>query len=758
MTGVARATFDGIRWSVAIVGALLLSVFFVVPVGAEPPPQVDVLLLVDQSGSMGGAAFGMPSSVVQTPNDPAGLRFAAPQAAFNILGIDRLALHRTAEYRLGVISFGGPTTPLQFRADYAQVTLDLTPIAPTDPREWEATQATIDPALSSDPWVRQRKNLGSTSFVEPFQLACEQFSKHVVTPSPKRLVILMTDGIPERSYETIDVSAHLGRVREIVRECDALRSAEIHVVGLTNFANLRYFDTVEELWWRVTGDKSRVGLIANNQQLHQKVAGIIAGVVPWGSRVSRKTAIGSHLDRVVFRVFKTATTDVVRFFPPGSKGPDDYLRCGAAVDCQGISALTQVVTVPFPRAGVWRVEVVSGRDVEVWKTEVPVDVSLDTPASLVQYGRARVGVRLLTQQGAEWTASLDPDVRVDWSGSSFVDGAGATPLVVTTEGDRYAFELVPGTAGPARVRLRGTAPGFDEDGAPRTVVVFDKELPVPTVVPGKLVRLRPTVTAEDGADPSDLHEWWSPGGALGRRAVRLVVEAVGSDGALVRPPDVFSGVPSIIATVSGPDGDEQVELPIGRDRWEATVALAMPGQYEVGFRTPTGSRPAIAVDDAPVVVVNRAEAPWRHWGIPMVVIGAVAALAIVGLTIRHQYLIRREPHLTGTLKVTVLAPEAVKGTEDLHFRSGTNTQKLRSGALPGLVFAASHVSATGRPTKTQQANVIRLVVTVPVVPDKAAVGATKAAARPGTVEIKRLQRGQYDRIVHRNVQVQIQFV
>lgn len=663
---------------------------------ADTAPQVDVVLLVDQSGSMGGAPFGMPSSVVETPNDPAGLRFAAPLAAFNILGIDRLALHRTAEYRLAVVSFGGPTTPFQPRSEYAQATLDLSRIAPTTPREWEATQAAIGPALSADPWVRQRKNLGSTSFVEPFQLACEQFSKHVVVPAPKRLVILMTDGIPERSYETVDVSAHLGRVRDIVRDCDALRSAEIHVVGLTNFANLRYFDTVEELWWRITGDKSRVGLIANNQQLHQKVAGIIAGVVPWGSRVSRKTAIGSHLDRVVFRVFKTATSDVVRFYPPGSKGPDDYLRCGAAIDCQGNADLTQVVTVPFPRAGVWRVEVVSGRDVEVWKTEVPVEVSLDTPASLVQYGRVRVGVRLLTQQGAEWTSSLDPDVRVDWSGSSFVDGAGATPLVVTTEGDRYAFELVPGTAGPARVRLRGTAPGFDEDGAPRTVVVFDQELPVPTVVPGKLVHLRPSVAAEDGADPTSLHEWWSPGGSLGRRSVRVVVEAVGSDGALVRPPDVFNGVPSIIATVSGPDGDEQIELPIGKDRWEAIVPLTVPGRYEMSFQTPPGPRPAVAVDDAPAVNLERAEESWRRWGVPtaLTVIGVLFSLLVWAVFVAYR--VRRPPYISGSLQLLISRPGRTPEPEPLRFARGRNFVRVASRRVPGLTFELKHVRADQR--------------------------------------------------------------
>ena len=659
------------------------------------PPQVDLLLLVDQSGSMGGVPFGMPADVVTTPNDPAGLRFAAPQAAFNILGVDRLALHRDAEYRLGVISFGGPNSPLQFKADYAQVTLDLTRIAPTTPREWEATQATLGPSLSPDPWVRQRKNLGSTSFVEPFQLACEQFSRHVVNPAPKRIVILMTDGIPERPYEAVDVSAHLGQVRDVVRGCEALRSAEIHVVGLTNFTNLRYFDTVEELWWRITGAKDRVGVISNNQQLHQKVAGIIAATVPWGTRVSRKTAVGSHLDRVVFRVFKTATNDVVRFFPPGAKGADEYVRCGASVDCHENSDLTQVITVPFPRAGMWRVEVVSGRDVEVWKTEVPIDLSLDSPASLVQYGRAKIAVRLLSQQGSEWTPALDPDAHVDWSGSTFVDGSGTSVLAVVTDGDRYSFDVAPSVAGPARVRLRGTTGGFDEDGAPRQVTVFDRELALPMVVPGKLVRLRPSLSTDDGEDPTDLYQWWSLGGSFGVRPVRLVIQAIGSDGTPVRPVEVFNGVPSIIATVSGPDGEESVELPIGQERWEAVVPMEVAGRYEVSFRTPAGLRPMVAVDDAPNVVVERAEAPWRAWGVPLAFALATAFVGGVWWFGVRWVGRRRYPRLTGYVNLRVSRGHVTKAFS-IPLDTSVNSQYVRATGVPGLSFEVVRLPVSQR--------------------------------------------------------------
>src|SRR5687768_8250937 len=79
------------------------------PAAAQAAPGAagfDLLFLVDQSGSMGGVASGTPASVVPIPNDPAGLRFVAPEAAIRILGHDRLGVRRNADYRVGLLSFG----------------------------------------------------------------------------------------------------------------------------------------------------------------------------------------------------------------------------------------------------------------------------------------------------------------------------------------------------------------------------------------------------------------------------------------------------------------------------------------------------------------------------------------------------------------------------------------------------------------------------------------------------------------------------
>ena len=695
------------------------------------PTGVDVLMLVDQSGSMGGVPYGVPSSVVPIPNDPEGLRFVASQAAFNILGVDRLALHRTAEYRLGVISFGGPSAPRQPVSDYAQVTLGLSRIAPSTPREWQAAQGTINPVLSGTSWLQQRKNLGSTSFIEPFEFACAEFGKHVSVPEPRRVVLVMTDGMPERAYETVDVSAHFSKVRDVVRKCEPLRSAEIHVIGLTNISNPRYFDTVEELWWQVTGSRDRVGLIASNQQLHQRVAGVIAGIVPWGSRVSRKTAVGTHLDRLIFRVFKTSATDVVRFYPAGSKGSDEYVRCGETVECEGSTDLMEVLTVPFPRAGMWRIEVVSGRDVEIWKTEVPVETSLETPASIVQFGQARARLRLLTQSGAEWLPSRDPDTRINWTGSTFDDKTGSNPIAMTVIDDHYTFDVTPLSVGNATVHIVGVTQGFSEDGSPVEVHVFDRVLQLPSVVPGRLVRLVPAIVSVDGGDPYDLREWWSVVGALGERPVKLSIEALGPYGTLVRPTDVFSGVPSILANLIGPEENQVIELPIGKDRWETILPARSPGTYEIFFKTPPGVRPATAVQDSETLVFERGDAPWRSWAVPGSVVVVLMLLTALMYIAVGQYQVRRRPHLTGSLRIAM--DGSGFGEEVLPLGSGKNTRVVHSRRMPGLKIRATTIRGASRGSPA-----IRLVLDVP--------GARQNGTRPQRKTVHRFERGQTENI------------
>ena len=669
--------------------------------GLDPAQPVDVLLLVDQSGSMGGAPFGMPASVVERPNDPDGLRFAAPLAALNILGLDRLGLRRGAEYRFGVVSFGGPETERQARDTFVEASLPLTLINPSNSVEWDTLQRVVKPAISGEQWALQKKNLGSTSFIEPFELACQQFSASSLSQSRTRLVILITDGRPQHPYKTIDPSEHLKAVKAIVDRCGPLKTASIHVIGLNDFDNPRWFDTVEELWTDVTGSRERVGLIASNQQLHQKVANILSTAIPWGEKVRQQTAVPAYLDRVIFRIFKTGSNDEVRFYPPGAS-TSDFILCGkGGIECSGTGELTEIVTIPFPRSGMWRVEVVRGKDVEVWKTSVPVTVAVDKPPELVQFSKTTLRVQLLAQSGQVWRPRNDPQARVEWTCASLQVGAKSYPVEPIETEDGFELEIAPADSGPAWLKLCGTTNGFDEVGVPRRVpVVFSTSAVLPDVVQGTLATVRLEVVASDGGEAQAIHSTplWLAG--VENRPVRLTIRLESENGVLLPIRSVFDGDLSAKVSISGPDGDDTFTLNPEGDSWSLVAPMAVAGKYIVTPSFLGTMRKRVALQPFSPTAVERTAVPNRPLAIAaqvMLTIGVAAAAiwAAVGF-VRARF----PPLLIGTITVSAMRPSSEPRTRVVRLTRTVNYQRLSIGAQsPAFKWIdVRRVKSVGAPT------------------------------------------------------------
>lgn len=136
--------------------------------------SLDVIFIIDQSGSMSGDA-GSP------PNDPIGNRFEAPRYAMDWLANNRLGRCVNAVHRISVISFG--TT--------VEVNLPLTVINPSTQEEWESIKGGLESRI-------EEMRLGAT---DPL-LAIEQAKEIIENSNPqgsierKRVMILLTDGQP----------------------------------------------------------------------------------------------------------------------------------------------------------------------------------------------------------------------------------------------------------------------------------------------------------------------------------------------------------------------------------------------------------------------------------------------------------------------------------------------------------------------------------------------------------------------------------
>ncbi len=136
--------------------------------------SLDVIFIVDQSGSMSGDAGA-------APNDPIGSRFEAPRYAMDWLANNRLGRCQNAVHRISVISFGTTVT----------VNLPLTVINPSTQEEWNNEKEGLEEKI-------EEMRLGAT---DPL-LALKDAKKIIEESNPqgeierKKVVILLTDGQP----------------------------------------------------------------------------------------------------------------------------------------------------------------------------------------------------------------------------------------------------------------------------------------------------------------------------------------------------------------------------------------------------------------------------------------------------------------------------------------------------------------------------------------------------------------------------------
>lgn len=165
---------------------LVGSLFFSQVQAQTPPAGLDILFIVDQSGSMGG------SPQHPTANDPNTLRFYAPIHAVRWLGSDRLQVHTASTFRVGVLHFGGRV----------QIGLDWQTIAPQDAAEWTVHKIALEQSLAF-PELRQN-NLGTTNFMLALQQARQMFDQLSDDPARphRKALIILTDGEPSVEGQT----------------------------------------------------------------------------------------------------------------------------------------------------------------------------------------------------------------------------------------------------------------------------------------------------------------------------------------------------------------------------------------------------------------------------------------------------------------------------------------------------------------------------------------------------------------------------
>lgn len=194
MKMMQRCCYLLVAIAVAALGIVLLG-YAVHPVGAQAQGRpgeytgVDIVFLVDQSGSMGGLRYGSTDHPI--PNDPNDLRFSGIQEM-----VERLVSYRIKYYaaREGMPSSVVFQTAVLYFGSRTQEVVPPTLIAFNTEAEWEPVAAQILPRLSAEAFPT---NLGNTEHLGALRAAKALLRQMEQTWQGGRhlqAIIMLTDG------------------------------------------------------------------------------------------------------------------------------------------------------------------------------------------------------------------------------------------------------------------------------------------------------------------------------------------------------------------------------------------------------------------------------------------------------------------------------------------------------------------------------------------------------------------------------------
>jgi len=394
---------------------------------------LDVVILVDQSGSMWGHREYHP-----IPNDRDEHRITGVQAI-----LVRLAEHveaTTFVHRVSVIDFG----------DNAEVALSnfelrFDPVAPGE--QIRRAEATASTRLMSKPWV-------NTNTPEAMQMAAQEFAGmagSTAQTSRRKVMLILTDGRANKPPASLDIMKN--RVREQARVLKQ-QGVEIYVIGLNNADD--YWLQGDGTFWEEVAETSANGQkrarLAERASKH--FATILQGIVDEWLGVKSEFVPGESYDcppylrRIVFSITFGTPGSPVNILDPDS----NRILTSFGGGISNPSTFVRVV-VDDPKPGKYTIDKDPSRMYTAFVEEhsahiqrlTPVsDIGLNVPSLLVFQASNADGKPLLELPDWPITAIIDltePSGTRRELPSSYVGDGKFEASLTPTEGGLYHARL-----------------------------------------------------------------------------------------------------------------------------------------------------------------------------------------------------------------------------------------------------------------------------------------------------------------------------
>jgi hypothetical protein len=376
-------------------GAVLAAATVTVPVYSG----IDVVFLVDQSGSMCGRNCG--SIVHPEPNDPQGWRFLALKNAI----IDRIGpflwqVYPNANARIGIVEFGTE----------AFTVLPPTPIQVKSEGDWKSVQNQLATFLSGYQNQRQNTMLGNTSHLAAFQQARKVFDEMEKSDSSNRIkaLFLITDGRPclDPGAKCPDWEDHLKRLRDtyLPQNFPVDKGYRIYIIGINDSTDY-YWDATRSYWEQIANRYNGVATKVSNQ--FEVAVNINRYLAELMSPLPRLVAVGGgepvpsipdtltgdsypvrpYLQLLEIEFYKSMESDRLQIKEADSPTPIDLEHPDPSrVSVTGHDQLLEIIRIKNPQPGLWSIVRPKDRPVVVLIQGITFQASLVRPLDAMAKG------------------------------------------------------------------------------------------------------------------------------------------------------------------------------------------------------------------------------------------------------------------------------------------------------------------------------------------------------------------------------------
>lgn len=338
-----------------ILGLWLIAILPVQAQESENNPGLDLVILIDQSNSMGLGTIPCDTCAPENPTDPNGLRVEVAKAVLDVIRQIMLMKEHALHYqpdinRVSIISFGSQNDKVHF---------PLTPIQPSEITQINQLKGSLEELY-----------LHNTSFIGAFRLACEQLSCADLSSSSmmrRRAIILITDGNPrDPEYrdgsEWVEGEAYFVELQR--RFAVLFRNVDLYVIGVDT-TNMGFWEEDSPFWNGLSGQTNEFK-VAQEGDIWDPAFSIVAELlgIPGTPIDLGLYELHPYLDSVLFAAFYSDPNTGIQI-----QYPDGQVVSPTSITEQEIGEHTrepfyEYYRINNPPAGEWLLKKIGEGEVE----------------------------------------------------------------------------------------------------------------------------------------------------------------------------------------------------------------------------------------------------------------------------------------------------------------------------------------------------------------------------------------------------------